>query len=507
MVTQHRATGAIIVAVVLLIAMIATVLVNHPVRFPLDDAYITIANAEQLLTGAKDNYGQTRPTGATSLFHLLMLAGLGMVLDWTVASLVLSMIATALYVCGLYLSLRATCAHLLIVTLGTLTGFLGFKAWFQLMNGLETGWAMAAGAWAIYLSQYPEDRRRQCWLAALIGLLPFIRPELAILSALLVLSALLRLHRQPMRLARPALIALAAAGTMAALALAATGQNVPQTGGAKVAFFADAGLPLIDRFQILWGVLSATPLGLLLIGMVGLWLVRDGWVFVGFALIYLIASGISLPSGLMHNDQRYLYILVPMALMGWAALAARRDFLGGKSWPVIAACAALAIAGFWISGWSYYRRALNDTADQERLVAWARTHLPSDSRILVHDAGYVGWKTDFALIDVVGLKTPDSIAAHRRFTLPTVGRDRGLAIAYIAQQQRPTHAIIIDRPAWRDIAGYLRDAGWRLDPLRAHSGALYFLYRLTPPPEPKPLTTAKQKGRSLARPAPDIPIS
>lgn len=487
---QYRSTGAIVVALALACTMIATWLVNQPVRFPLDDAYITIANAELLLTGAVDSYGQTRPTGATSLLHLLLLTAFGAVLDWPIASLALSMLAAVLYASGLYLALRTTGVHPLLVVLGTITGFLGFQAWFQLMNGLETGWAMAAVAWAVYLAQHPDDDRRQHWLAVLIGVMPFIRPELAILSAMLALAAAIRLYRKPARLAKSALLTLGAAAIMAGLALATTGELLPQTGGAKVAFFADAGRTLAQRFMILASVLAATPLGVLLVGMVALPMFRDGWAFGGFAVLFLVASGFSLPSGLMHNEMRYLYVLVPLALVGWAALACRKDVLRGKAWPVLALAAAVAIGGFFGSGWGFYRQTLNDPADQEALVVWARSHLPPDARILIHDAGYFGWQTDFALVDVVGLKSPDSIAAHRRWTLPSAGRDRGRAVAQIALRAKVTHAIILDRPFWGDIAGHLRKAGWTLVPLRAGATTLYHVYRLAPPGQPSPTPDA-----------------
>jgi hypothetical protein len=481
MISRLGSGGGALVAVALAGVVAATLIANQPVRFPLDDAYITIANAQQIVTGAVDSYGYTRPTGATSLVHMLLLVPLGLVMAWPAASLTLAMLAASAYVLGLYQALLTISGHRGVAILGSIAGFAGIKLWYQLMNGLETGFAMAAVIWTVYLAQFPDDPARRRWLAGLIGVLPFIRPELALLTAVLAIAAAARLYRQPAQLARLAALTLGVAALLAALAWAATGELVPQTAGAKVAFFGDGGLSLPDRLLIVLLSVATAPLGWVLLGLAALPMVRDGWALLAFVGAYLLASVLSLPSGLMHNEQRYLFIFVPLALAGWAALAARADVMRGRAPMIVSAGAALMIASFFLGGWSFYRDSLRITADQEQLATWAKRNLPRDARVLIHDAGYFGWQTDFALVDVVGLKSPDSIAAHRRWTLPSAGKDRGRAVDEIARKARVTHAVILDRPFWGDIAGHLRKAGWQLDPLRAGPDDDYHVYRLTPP--------------------------
>lgn len=481
MISRFGSGGGAVVALALAGVVAATLLVNQPIRFPLDDAYITIANAQQIVTGAVDSYGYSRPTGATSPMHMLLLVPLGPVIDWPAASLALAVLAALAYVWGLYRALLTISSHRGIAILGSIAGFMGIKLWYQLMNGLETGLAMAAVVWTVHLAQFPDDPLRRRWLAGLIGVLPFIRPELALLTAILALAALVRLRRQPAQLVRLAALTLGIAALLAALAWLATGELIPQTAGAKVAFFGDGGLALPDRLLIVLLSVATAPLGWVLLGLAALPLIRDGWAFLAFVGAYLLASAASLPSGLMHNEQRYLFLFVPLALAGWAAVGARTDILRGRAAMVVSAGAALMIASFFLGGWSFYRDSLKITADQEQLVIWSRRNLPRDARVLIHDAGYFGWKTDFALVDVVGLKSPDSIAAHRRWTLPSAGRDRDRAVAEIALRAKVTHAIILDRPFWGDIAGHLRQAGWRLEPLRTGPDAAYRVYRLTAP--------------------------
>ena len=474
-------SGEILVAAALLCVIVATFLVNQPIAFPLDDAYITIANAHQILTAQVDGFGQNQPTGATSLIHLIMLAALGTVVDLPTASFILATIAASLYVVGLYRLLRLLSANEVLASLGTLGGFLGGAAWFQLMNGLETGLAMAAVAWAAYLAQYPDHTRIQVLLAVLIGALPFIRPELGVLSATLVAAVLIRLRRLPYRLLGLGFCTALTVIILASMAWMVTGELIPRTAGAKIAFFAESSLPLAEKIYNAALAVFQSPLAVVLTGMVFLPRIRGGWAFIGFAILFWTITALSLPSGLSHNLYRYLYVLVPLGLAGWAVFSVQNKTTGGTAALVTGIGASVLIATFFVSGWGYYRTNLRVTADQETLVIWAQANLPGDARILIHDAGYFAWRTNFHLVDLVGLKSLSSIAVHRRLTLASSGTKRGEAISQIAHKGRVTHAIILERPFWRDIHRDLRQQGWQVEPLRADPGQLYRLYRLTPP--------------------------
>src|SRR5690349_19048294 len=62
---------------------------QHPIAFPLDDAYITLHNAQVLWSGSDRNYpGVPALMGATSPVHLALVAGLMLVFDPLVASFV-----------------------------------------------------------------------------------------------------------------------------------------------------------------------------------------------------------------------------------------------------------------------------------------------------------------------------------------------------------------------------------------------------------------------------------
>lgn len=133
---------------------------------------------------------------------------------------------------------------------------------------------------------------------------------------------------------------------------------------------------------------------------------------------------------------------------------------------------------------------------------WSRANLPTDSVVLIHDAGYIAWATPFRLVDVVGLKTPSSIGAHRQLTLPSGGARRGEAIAAIAREANATHLIVLDD--WERIfsicAGMIAH-GWSAEPMRA-DGA-YKVHRLIRSPE-TPMSAMKSCVPSTNnRPVPD----
>lgn len=459
----------------------ASLALNQPIRFPLDDAYITIANAELLLRGGTDSYGHSQATGATSPFHFLMLAFFGFFAPLPVANLVLAALAAVLYVLGLLRLFRTIGLTAPLGVLACLVCLCYGAVWYQLLNGLETGIALAALVWTLSLLQVPPGTRPGIALAVLLGLLPFIRPELALVSLLALLGVLWRARQSVSSLVLPAVCGLATVLLCAALSWWATGTFIPRTAGAKEAFFAEAGLPLADKAIWAAEILFFSQLLPVFLGLVFLPGLRGGWAMIGLAGAIVLAAILTLPSALGHNHFRYLYVLLPLGVIGWAVAAGQTGRTGWIGRGALALLGLLAVVQFPVLGWQMYRNGLAVTEDQERLATWASAGLPPGSRVLIHDAGYFGWRTAFPLVDLVGLKTPEVIELHRRHTLPSQGRDRGKVIDMIARQGGVTHAIILQDPFWSRIADDLRHAGWQLEPLRTGEDLRYQLFRLEPP--------------------------
>lgn len=450
--------------------------------FPLDDAYITLHNARVLIEGHDPNYGVSALIGATSLIHLALITVASLLWPPELASYLVSCAGVTMFLAGLLALGRR---QGLTPTETAALAFAGMMTSASLLlNGLETGLALAGITWALVLASGAPSRR----LALLCGTLPFLRPEIGLLSiALMGRQAWLRWQTVPD--GRKAAVAIRCDGALAfaaavpwlAWSLAETGAVLPATISAKQAFFGfETHTPLVGLLMALTYVTSALgPMvaALAFVRRHSLALVL--WAFVG---LFILGYGLTVPEILVSNQKRYAAVLVPVALLALASLATRPErkllhillVAQGVSCAVLFAMAVPRLSG-----------------DQARVRShravstWAQTHLPAGSRLLIHDAGMIAYASDLPLADLVGLKSPDSVADHRRWTQPTEGRERFRALDAIARRDGATHAIILeDEPDrfWGRLADELRQAGWGVDRLDTPAGeGAYKLYRLTPP--------------------------
>ena len=116
----------------------------------------------------------------TSVVHVVLLAVLGLAMPMPWAQAVIACLAFVLYVSGVF---RLGRVHGLenawaasVAALGVISGM----AITQLANGLETGLAMAAVTW--WMVMFRDATPKRTWHYALLGIVPFIRPELGALS-------------------------------------------------------------------------------------------------------------------------------------------------------------------------------------------------------------------------------------------------------------------------------------------------------------------------------------
>ncbi|KPL51055.1 hypothetical protein ABB55_01485 [Prosthecomicrobium hirschii] len=469
--------------------------------FPLDDAYIVLHNAQVLLAGGVDpNFAEASAlVGSTSPLHLILVAALGLILPLPAGLTLLAFLGAFAYGCGLIAAARRGGAGEGGAFAFALAGLLAAHSPFQLLNGLETGLAMAAVMWALVLYGDAATGAMRRWLLwILIGILPILRPELAVLGLLLGACDLWRMRdeaggatRTAVRRALPYAVA---AGLIVAPFLVwqwvDTGTVLPGTIGAKKAWFAETDLPIglkarsfiTDTTQFLAGFgLTILPALLLLPATAA------GRIGAVFAAIVLALYFHEMPGGLSHNEQRYLHVFAPVVMFGAAGLfwaGPERFGAIGRMPNAVAAVLALQAALLALPGLARYRDATAFTAgDLDRVARHAREALPANARLLIHDAGYIAWATTLPLVDMVGLKTPSSIADHRALTLPSNGTRRGEAIARIAARGAVSHAVVLDD--WNDRFGIvdgLIAAGWTVTPT-GPAGA-YRIYRLTPPTAP-----------------------
>lgn len=438
-----------------------------PGEFGLDDAYITLSNARAILTGHDNVYGVSPLLGATSAVHLAIVTLFGLFLPLPQASALVSAIALVLYGAGLRaLAEAAGCRGwrtAVIVFVGLFVGFQGF----HYFNGLETGLAMASVAWALVLAN-------SRYLPLLCGILPFVRPELAFLAAPLFFRRLYIVRDWQWSIG----LALVAALPFAVWYLMETGVPFPNTGEAKIRFFAEIHLPLLERIGLGAGAIASSMLLILCIGLPQLPRVSAGWCVSVFLSAWLGLAVVTLPSLLTHNFFRYLAPIVPALCYPLAAKVARHD---GPSRAIAAILViwsvgslAITVPNVWREA-NFYRHEGRDAAE------FVRDHIPAGSTVLVHDAGLVAWLSPPSrLIDVVGLKTPESTTYHKRFTRHDC--QWGEALSAIARDSGATYLVVLQGvPLWPCVGTNLQRQGWHLHLVRHAMGKGYAVYRITQP--------------------------
>jgi len=445
---------------------------GEPWVFPVDDAYITMHNAGALLAGHDDAFSVAPPYGASSPLHLLLVTIARLILSPTLAQFSVGMLGVAAYASGLLVLCRQASLGPISTAIIMLVGTVGGFAAYQLGNGLETGWAMAAVAWAIVLARRAPSRI----LACLCGLLPFVRPELGLLGAtLLARQFWLRRAAGRSSVLIDLVCAAVAAAPFAIWNIVELGSLLPNTVEAKRAYFAGEhtvlSLPPAQQAIILWAI-GPPSLALLWARNSSLKL-----ALVAFAGGLIVAIAVTLPVALTFNLGRYLAVLIPIGAWGLTEVAHRPLAWKGiaalnLAWVVFSAPVELVA----------WRQETARTRDALAVAAWTRTHLPPGSIVLVHDDGAIAEGSNLHLVDLVGLKSPLAAQINEELTLPSKGARFGDAMAEIASSSRAQFAVIQHNAPGSTIPRALALHGWGLVVLRAGAPTIgYDVYRLTPP--------------------------
>ena len=474
--------------------------------FPTDDAFINLHNAQVLRDGFDQNYvGVPALVGATSGVHLALLLAVEQIIrPDTLALFVLSALIAAAYVLGMFgVCINAGCSRgeATLVALGSLVVA---GALFILLNGMDSGLAMAAVAWNIKLL---TDKRRSLWLPVLCGLMPFIRPELSFLAAGSMVILLWERDRSwSFKVAAVALSVLVYLPFLLWYWLD-TGSVIPNTVGAKMYFFAERYTDWWSKSRIafnavLWVVAISFPLALCFRFM------RPrtvGFLLTSFMIIFLGSFLWRFPSGLMHNGARYLYVFLPIVLFGVAC--GLSSSFRKQTLRLIVISALFVPVGFAMQFRLYAADIKGLSASLADVVQWMNTNLPGRPTIMIHDAGYVAYAGRFPLVDLVGLKTPDAAQIHAEMTYPSAGRLRPAAVARIAEKFKPQYLLV--REDWNKKAGFvdgLRGNGWTVDevyagraPSQTSEADIYHLFRLNPADQRQSSSGQRQLTQDLPR--------
>lgn len=449
--------------------------------YPVDDTYIALHNATVVWSGVDSNFSGASPLeGTTSNVYLALLV-VFLPLFHENSPAILGAAACAAYIAGVSRFARleglGITTRWAMVFLAILSGLMPL----HLMNGLETSLAVAVVTWLLCTARSGGS---YVGLGALAGLAPFVRPELGVLSLLLVTLRVIVLVRAG---SARHVVALVGAVALAALpwavwSLLAGKGLIPGTVAIKVVWFAEYQTPVMDRFHALLLGLAGfvTQLGPVVLAAAGLMLFSIGRAAVVFASCFYGVAAVFMPSGLTQYDGRYQYVLVPILLA--SLMRVLRD---PHAW--LRHCgAAVAVASVVFAmvtlpeHWAHFVRPYDLTRyEMTAMVDWCREHVPPGDPILAHDVGFLSYQTDFRLVDMVGLKT--EAAARRDAELIGANGVAGREFAITATARASNVRFLVVRNGWDAmfaITDSLRHAGWSVN-LEKDWG-FYSIYSLSP---------------------------
>lgn len=437
------------------------------ITFPLDDAYITLHNVQVLHQGYDLNYPGVSPLqGSTSIIHLFLVSLFAYVMPLLQAQQLVMWLNIFIYAMGV---VRLTKIFKLPYWQSFSLVFLALcsaNLIYQLLNGLETSLTLAAMIWSFVLVSQPLSKSRRISSAMLWGVMPFIRPELAILSGLLWFYQI-KIYRQQQLstqqifhyLLQDTSIMLIAASPWLIWNLLSTGWFLPNTMTAKLAFMSEVHLPLIYKLEVAFikilFFLKATGLGLTIFGLL-LLCNSVGRLYFIFIAILLGLYTFFIPYELADNYWRYLTLLVPCFLFGGilALVNPQREIRLLAN--VFLFLGVLQTAFMIPSHWQFYFKSMKYSIVQlTDLANWCNDHLPKNSILLVHDTGFLAYATSFHLVDLVGLKSPEVVRYYQKYSLPNNGEYRMIAIAKIIAAEKPEYIVML--PRWDNMFHISRD--------------------------------------------------
>jgi hypothetical protein len=379
-----------------------------------------------------------------------------------------------------------------IVGLGLASSFVPV----HLLNGLETGFALAGVTWTLALAS--GERGHPRWAAIAAGCTAAIRPDLAPF-ALFVIAAITyegwRRARWPWRRVATEFLILIGLALLPALPfclwyLKETGLPYPLTGVAKKFYFASGRLPARRKLVpvALLGVfaVSCCPL---LFGLLASWRSAIAKAIVAFIAVMGVIAFRALPDLFAFNLFRYPVVLVPMLVWGvafWVSKAGKSDGRG-----LVTACLIWCVLLLYPVGITSYLHACRMCNDAEHeLVGWCQQNLPADARLMVQDAGYVAYGSGFRVVDYVGLKTPEAIALNREYTWASGGARRAEVIAALSRGEKAQYLVVSTHDAPTNaLPKQLSALGWQLEALKPDG--YYAVYRLRPPGEASDAAAAR----------------
>jgi hypothetical protein len=238
-----------------------------------------------------------------------------------------------------------------------------------------------------------------------------------------------------------------------------TGTWITQTFRAKQLFHAEGCRPPLEKAVMVFrgaavGLAQMFPLSL---GVIGLGREKLGRLGLAAMAVAGIAYFMAFPGALGQPFFRYLTaICVPWLCLGLALGLPRVSSIAATS-------LAMAVIVMQVSLSHDHNAVVSE--EVKAATEWVDTHVPPDATVLVHDAGAISEFAHHPAVDLVGLKTPSSVAEHARWTWASCVANRGTAVSVIAERSGATYFVAAS--GWDEyLSPPLIASGFVLTPVR-----------------------------------------
>lgn len=451
--------------------------------FTLDDAYI-VQHSVNNITSFKDEslfIDSSKNSGLTSLVHVSLVSLLSFFINVNWSQFIVassSFMAFLLLVFSYSLKLNKNLFLSFLVTLIAATS--GFII-EQTYNGLETTLLICAVTGALYLFRNGCPDHRLSFI--LLAIMPFIRPELAVLSFILFVRSFLdaKENKKIDEFKKGFLVLTISTLLIASYSIAMTGGVLPNTAGAKKYFFAEAcqSNQIKNNFIFtgIWDFLLS--LGLLSIGLIGILFTRFKFVFLAFAVIFYSIYYMELPGGIHHNFFRYQYVLYAFAIVGIIEFVA----LQKNKKVIIAATTIILISSLFSlnQNLDQFKKSISFTKNENFTVGeWIKNNVAKEDVVMIHDAGFISNISNNKLVDLVGLKTNTSVEINKETRWKSCGNDPR-AIDAVASANHAKYFVVLG--VWDDIfqlTNSLRYMGWNVKRVDVSRGdTAYKVYKIS----------------------------
>jgi hypothetical protein len=522
--SQNSSTAQARIATALLLALTLLWCVYwfvHAWHYWEDDAYIHLEFARSLAAGRGFAFNGRVVAGDTAPLWVFLLAATHFLIpNWLVAGKLLTALGAALSLAGCYAFARRLAssmipshpdaalfpaALLLLIVANPYTCY-----W--IFSGMEPLAAFGLAFFAVLAATRAQPSTKTLLAACLLaGIIPLLRPEMAFLTALLILPLVAQWRRLPGNPTSPSKLSAFIAGLLLLAAplslwvlysLHAFGHLLPNTNAAKRAGPADS---------VLHRLLSVYSLGfpLILCGIIaGILYLLLRPAAVRRSLQHAVASAFARPSGPTPTEStptrglplagwifllwpliatlfyianhtyvqtRYVLVTAPGLTLVILVLALQSAPRTARLLYLAALAASLAVSVITVR--PFIRNKAIDCQTTKDLALFIHDHIPPDAPVAVHFIGQIAFISQHPLVDTGGITPPAVIPYINLPPQTTVQWARSQGAQYwIGNRPTPDSVLV--------YSVNQRFTGWSLHPALYASSTRIELWKLPPSTEP-----------------------